>query len=67
MVTVTLNGKQTEITHSHCLDEFLKQHGYAEQTIAVAINQQFIPKHRYTNTHLQSGDRIEIVSPMQGG
>ncbi len=34
---------------------------------AVAVNETFVPKTLYRETSLHEGDRIEILSPMQGG
>ena len=35
--------------------------------IAVAHNEEFVPRSRYASLQLQEGDRLEIVAPMQGG
>lgn len=34
---------------------------------ASAVNLQFVPKARYTETPLRDGDRIEIIAPVTGG
>ena len=35
--------------------------------IATALNGQFVATHARATTALQNGDRIEALSPMQGG
>lgn len=34
---------------------------------AAAVNLQFVPKSQYGTHKLQSGDRIELISPITGG
>ena len=34
---------------------------------AVAVNTTFVPNTRYAQQALQSGDRVEIISPVTGG
>lgn len=34
---------------------------------AAAVNLQFVPKARYDQTPLQTGDRVEIILPVTGG
>ena len=34
---------------------------------AVACNNEFVPRSTYGQQQLNEGDKIEIVSPMQGG
>ena len=36
-------------------------------TVAVAVNQVFVPRSRHVDTTLKEGDQVEIVAPMQGG
>lgn len=38
-----------------------------EGAFALALNENFVPKSQYANTLVNENDRIEIVSPMQGG
>ncbi|MDD5030577.1 MAG: sulfur carrier protein ThiS [Rhodoferax sp.] len=34
---------------------------------AVALNLQFVPKTRYSETLLHDGDRIDLIAPVVGG
>jgi len=49
------------------LADAINHWGYAGAPIAVAHNDEFVPRTRYATLQLQDGDRLEIVSPMQGG
>lgn len=50
---------------NHALEAWSKQNGM--KNYVIALNQTFIPRHLYNNTRLNSGDSIELLSPMAGG
>ncbi len=64
---IEVNGKKTELATPHSLAEAIQRWGYQGAPIAVAHNDEFVPRGRYAAIRLQDGDRLEIVSPMQGG
>lgn len=64
---VWLNDEPLELPDHTNLEQALKSLSYVNTTFAVAINQTFIPQHAHANTLLQPGDRLDIVTPMQGG
>jgi len=35
--------------------------------IVAAVNGTFVPRSRHAGQHLQTGDRVELLSPMEGG
>ncbi|CCK76294.1 MAG: sulfur carrier protein ThiS [Oleispira antarctica] len=37
------------------------------QSHVIALNQTFVPRNQYGSTRLNSGDIIELLSPMAGG
>ena len=39
----------------------------ARPPFAAAVNLKFVPNTQYTQTLLQSGDRIDIIAPVTGG
>lgn len=49
------------------LQEILVQKNSVAGHIAIAINKQFIPKAMFASMILQEGDRIDLITPMQGG
>lgn len=67
MMTVTLNGKAREIDSNTSIAEAIGSWELLDQSFAIAVNEQFIPKSAYDSTHLQEGDRVELLVPMQGG
>lgn len=66
-MTLTINGKQSEYESDLNLEQLLNLLGYRGAFFAVAINMHVIPRMKFAQTQIQAGDRIEILSPMQGG
>lgn len=65
--TITLNGRPSELRES-CLGALLQRLGHAEaKGIAVALNDEVIPKSQWSATPVAAGDRLEIVVAVQGG
>jgi sulfur carrier protein len=60
-------GKPHEIAPTPNLQDLLHQLGYEPQSIAVAIDGQFVPRHQYTTYILHDQQALEVVAPMQGG
>ena len=67
MVSIYLNDAVQQIEPTQSLQELLIQNNYIDQHFAVAINNQLIPRMAYNTTLLNSGDRVDIIVPMQGG
>jgi sulfur carrier protein len=65
-IQLTVNG-QPVTTSLGMLDQFLTEAGYAGAHVATALNGEFIPQRARTTTALADGDRVEILSPRQGG
>lgn len=65
-MTLLLNGTPQEIA-GRTLAEALAELGYAGRIVATALNGDFVPARKRAETPLSDGDRVEVVSPMQGG
>ena len=63
---VTVNGEQREVSASH-VDALLTELDYEGSHFAIALNYDVVPKSRWAETPLKSGDEIEIITPRQGG
>ena len=64
---IEVNGEKKALEQPPVLADALNHWGYAGQPIAVAYNDEFVPRSRYAAIQLRDGDRLEIVAPMQGG
>ena len=63
---ITLNGQLIE-TQQTTLSGLLIEQGYADCSIATAMDDQFIPQAMRESTELQEKCTVEVVAPMQGG
>ncbi|MGE0055489.1 MAG: sulfur carrier protein ThiS [Hyphomicrobium sp.] len=66
VMDVMLNGKKIE-TSARSLEELIDEQELAGQKIATALNGQFVAASARSGALLHDGDKIEIVSPRQGG
>ena len=49
------------------LESLLAELEYGEQTVATALNRNFVRKKDRAATALADGDEVEILTPRQGG
>ncbi len=64
---ISVNGEIKEFSQeSLTIDKILKILEY-KRGIAVALNETFIIKTKYSNTVVKDGDRLDILSPIEGG
>jgi sulfur carrier protein len=63
---VTVNGEPREVAASR-LDALLRELDYEGRHLAIAVNHDVLPRSRWAETMLNSGDEIEIITPRQGG
>ncbi|WP_237152502.1 sulfur carrier protein ThiS [Oryzibacter oryziterrae] len=63
---VLLNGEEIE-TEAADLAAFVTERAFDPTVVATALNNDFVPRGQRGETVIRPGDRIEIVSPRQGG
>jgi sulfur carrier protein len=63
---VIVNGEHREVS-SGSVDALLSELEYEGSHFAIALNFDVLPKSRWAETPLKSGDEIEIITPRQGG
>jgi sulfur carrier protein len=63
---VIVNGEPREIA-ARSVDALLGELDYEGAHFAVALNYDVLPKSRWAETQLKTGDEIEIITPRQGG
>lgn len=68
--TITVNGEPRDVPPRHPLPELMRSleidPAYATG-VAVAINEEVIPRDDWANTALEEGDTVEIIRAQQGG
>lgn len=67
MITLTVNGKPTELEKATALERFLQDHGVDSQFVAVAYNGTVLRREEFSTVTLGQGDVVEIVRPVGGG
>jgi sulfur carrier protein len=63
---VIVNGEPREIS-SASVDALLGELEYEGTHFAIALNFDVLPKSRWAETAINTGDEIEIITPRQGG
>ncbi len=67
MIQVSVNNEIKSIATETLLSDALRVWGYGDSKIAVAINQEFVPRSTYAERALSNNDQIDIVRPVGGG
>ena len=65
-MNIIVNGENRNIINvnlTFALDEL----GYKEMKLATALNGEFVSVQARDNTSLKEGDKLEVLSPQQGG
>ena len=64
--SIVVNG-EAAMTAAETLSGLLAELGLADARVATAVNGAFVAARDRASVRLAAGDRIEIVSPRQGG
>ncbi|MFB6305647.1 MAG: sulfur carrier protein ThiS [Flavobacteriales bacterium] len=68
---VIINGNSYSPSNSSNLEELVKEYNKSDckklDGIAVAVNQEVIPKQNWKEYEIKAGDKIELISAVQGG
>jgi len=69
MPKIVLNGEEREIPREMTVMELLEEIGvkYRKVGLAVAINEEVVPKSEYTSRKVKEGDKVEVVHLVGGG
>ena len=63
---ITLNGQPLQLPAGATLLD-AAQASRVQPPFAAAVNLQFVPRSQYNQTLLQTGDQVELISPVTGG
>lgn len=66
MTTFIINGERREV-EAGTLADLLRRLDYDAACLATAVNDEVVARDARDRFDLRDGDRIEILSPMQGG
>lgn len=63
---ILINGYEVETT-METLEELMIEQNFTQDWLASAVNSNLVKKNHRAKYKLHEGDKIEILSPMQGG
>jgi len=64
---VFINGHEQDVSENTKLAELVASVSTAPSGIAVALNEEVVPRSSWTSTTLRSGSRVEVLTAVQGG
>ncbi|MFJ9519700.1 sulfur carrier protein ThiS [Kitasatospora sp. NPDC101801] len=66
-LTLTVNGTPRQVPPSTTLAELVATLSTAPTGVAAALNEAVVPRSVWATTALDAGDRVEILTAVQGG
>ncbi|MFG3408815.1 sulfur carrier protein ThiS [Streptomyces sp. NPDC048142] len=66
-VSVSVNGEARAVPAGTALDALVATLTPARSGVAVAVNESVVPRGRWAATPLGEGDRVEVLTAVQGG
>lgn len=61
-----INGEESDAA-GRTVADYLSSAGFAPARVVVEINEEIVPRDRYSDTVLRDGDQVEVVCFMGGG
>ncbi|MDG9716220.1 sulfur carrier protein ThiS [Streptomyces sp. DH24] len=66
-MNISVNGEPREIPPGTALDTVVKSLTAAPSGVAAALNETVVPRTEWPSTPLSEGDRVEVLTAVQGG
>ncbi|MBV7668204.1 sulfur carrier protein ThiS [Streptomyces halstedii] len=66
-VSVSVNGERRAVAAGTTLDALVAGLTSAHSGVAAAVNEAVVPRGRWAATALAEGDRVEVLTAVQGG
>ncbi|MDO0928098.1 sulfur carrier protein ThiS [Streptomyces sp. TG1A-8] len=66
-MNVSVNGERREVAAGTALDGLVRSLTAAPSGVAAAVNETVVPRARWAATVLTEGDRVEVLTAVQGG
>ncbi|MGW5599176.1 sulfur carrier protein ThiS [Streptomyces rochei] len=64
---ISVNGEPLEVAAGTALDALVGTLTSAPSGVAAALNETVVPRARWAATALADGDRVEVLTAVQGG
>ncbi|OIJ68818.1 sulfur carrier protein ThiS [Streptomyces mangrovisoli] len=66
-VSISVNGEPRQVAAGTALDSVVRTLTASPAGVAAALNETVVPRTRWAATPLAEGDRVEILTAVQGG
>ncbi|MDX2699431.1 sulfur carrier protein ThiS [Streptomyces ipomoeae] len=66
-MTVFVNGERRQVAAGTALDTVVRTLTASASGVAAALNETVVPRAQWTSTALSEGDRVEVLTAVQGG
>lgn len=66
-VNISVNGEPRQIAVGTALDALVGTLTTAPSGVAAALNETVVPRAQWPSTSLREGDRVEVLTAVQGG
>ncbi|HEX4819716.1 MAG TPA: sulfur carrier protein ThiS [Acidimicrobiales bacterium] len=66
-MNVVVNGESHELSGGTTVAALIDALGRSPKGMAVAINEEVVPRSTWRDVQLQAGDRVEVLTAAQGG
>ncbi|MBD0419928.1 sulfur carrier protein ThiS [Streptomyces sp. NPDC052309] len=66
-MNVSVNGEPREVAPGTALDDLVRTLTTAPSGVAAALNETVVPRAQWSATALADGDRVEVLTAVQGG
>ncbi|GAA5077374.1 sulfur carrier protein ThiS [Streptomyces sp. SID10815] len=66
-MNISVNGESRSVASGTALDAVVRELTAAPSGVAAALNETVVPRARWSATVLAEGDRVEVLTAVQGG
>ncbi|MET8585470.1 sulfur carrier protein ThiS [Streptomyces collinus] len=66
-MNISVNGRPRRVAPGTLLDTLVRTLTAAPSGVAAAVNETVVPRTRWAATTLAEGDRVEVLTAVQGG
>jgi sulfur carrier protein len=66
-MNISVNGERQEVAPGTALDSVVRSLTRAPSGVAAALNETVVPRAEWSVTALRDGDRVEVLTAVQGG
>ena len=66
-MNISVNGESRQVDSGTALDAVVRSLTAASSGVAAALNETVVPRAQWPATALAEGDRVEVLTAVQGG